>query len=286
MKQCVVVIPLYRSKPSNSEIASFKQVLSVLRNYDISIFTYDNLDLSIYEEISQYIGKSYSVEYFDKFYFSSVENYNRLCLDKDFYRRFSLYEYMLIYQLDAWVFRDELKYWCNKGYDYIGAPFLWPSAKKQYIHELAYVGNGGFSLRKVSYCLKVLSRFHFLPYLKPAGIIKDFYYNRYILYKGKIRKDHFINLVFFVLLKSIGIRNNLHYMFKSNINEDRILGCYAKDAWGIHANLPSVMEAVKFSFEVHPTFLYSLNGEKLPFGCHAFEKYEFENFWKRYIIIE
>ena len=31
---------------------------------------------------------------------------------------------MLIYQLDAYVFKDELLNWANKGYDYIGAPWL------------------------------------------------------------------------------------------------------------------------------------------------------------------
>lgn len=30
----------------------------------------------------------------------------------------------MIYQLDAWVFNDELSSWCSLGYDYIGAPFF------------------------------------------------------------------------------------------------------------------------------------------------------------------
>ena len=31
---------------------------------------------------------------------------------------------MLIYQLDAFVFQDDLAYWCQQNYDYIGAPWL------------------------------------------------------------------------------------------------------------------------------------------------------------------
>ena len=32
------------------------------------------------------------------------------------------YQYMLIYQLDAFVFEDKLDYFCELGYDYIGIP--------------------------------------------------------------------------------------------------------------------------------------------------------------------
>jgi len=39
-----------------------------------------------------------------------------------FYDAFKAFDYILIYQLDAFVFRDELEYFCSLGYDYIGAP--------------------------------------------------------------------------------------------------------------------------------------------------------------------
>lgn len=40
--------------------------------------------------------------------------------------------------------------------------------------------------------------------------------------------------------------------------------------------------AMKFSFEVHPEVLYELNDKQLPFGCHAYLKYNPE-FWKKFI---
>lgn len=46
--------------------------------------------------------------------------------------------------------------------------------------------------------------------------------------------------------------------------------------------MPSCEEAADFSFEANPSYLFSIIG-KLPFGCHAFEKYEYEEFWKKYI---
>jgi hypothetical protein len=45
-------------------------------------------------------------------------------LSEEFYQAFTDFEFMLIYQLDAFVFRDELADWCRSGYEYIGAPWL------------------------------------------------------------------------------------------------------------------------------------------------------------------
>jgi hypothetical protein len=105
-----------------------------------------------------------SSEKFPDHYFKSVFGYNRLMLTASFYERFSHSKFILIYQLDAYVFRDELLYWCSKDYDYIGAPWittpnkgfkkvlsLFDSKKKKARSEIFYkVGNGGFSLRKVN----------------------------------------------------------------------------------------------------------------------------------------
>ena len=39
----------------------------------------------------------------------------------------------------------------------------------------------------------------------------------------------------------------------------------------------------EFSFEVGPSVLFKLNGNKLPMGCHKPYLFEFKNFWKDYI---
>ena len=58
---------------------------------------------------------------------------------------------------------------------------------------------------------------------------------------------------------------------------------YANDVW-LHpnVNLPLPDEDILFSFEVNPSFLYA-KVQRLPFGCHAFEKFEFDSFWSQYI---
>ena len=46
-----------------------------------------------------------------------------MLLTADFYRRFTDYEYILIHQLDVFLFEDKLLEFCDMGYDYIGAPY-------------------------------------------------------------------------------------------------------------------------------------------------------------------
>lgn len=279
----IVVIPIYKSIPNEFELISFIQCLKVLRKHPITIITYVNLDTEHYTNLMITAKVMYTIEYFDSKYFESAATYNQLMLTKDFYTRFKAYKYMLIYQLDAYVFRDELMMWCDKGYDYIGAPLI----EDKYGVENKYFlqgYNGGFSLRKIDYCIRFLS--YKGPILKPHIIFK--------LVKIEFKDNPFKGFIFFIL-RSMGRQNNVNYFkSKTHINEDLLfsLGLYVSwvnsevkknEAW-FSSNLPSSKEAIKFAFERYPSYLYELNNNQLPFGCHAWEKYEYERFWKKNII--
>ena len=43
------------------------------------------------------------------------------------------------------------------------------------------------------------------------------------------------------------------------------------------------MKSLDFSFEMSPELCLSLNGKRLPFGCHAWYLPENYDFWKKYI---
>ena len=109
--KCVIVIPVYKNSLSKFETSSLKQVYDILgEKYDIVLVCPDSFELDLYKSI---IGKELHHVYFPSHYFLSQRSYSNLCLQSEFYEIFNSYEYMLIYQLDAWIFEDNLEYFCN-----------------------------------------------------------------------------------------------------------------------------------------------------------------------------
>ena len=135
---------------SPDERAALEQCAAVFaEKRDIVFIVPESLDCSVYLKVIP----SAAVKCFDDSYFTGISSYSRLLLTPDFYHCFEEYTHMLIYQLDGWVFRDELDEWCGKEYEYIGAPFFLQDGKKR----LPVAGNGGVSLRNIAAMLRVLS---------------------------------------------------------------------------------------------------------------------------------
>ena len=244
-----VVIPVYKTTLLNFEIQSLNQCVKILGHHSIVFVHPESLDVSTIN----FDGRI-SSEKFPDHYFKSVFGYNRLMLTASFYERFSQSKFILIYQLDAYVFRDELLYWCSKDYDYIGAPWiatpnkgfkkvlsLFDSKKKKARSEIFYkVGNGGFSLRKVST--------HIANSKKMKSVIEQ---------NLKRSEDDF---------------RIMEDVFWSSVPEH--------DSSFL---IPDYKEGLKFAFDRKPKLALKLNNNKLPFGCHGFEKPKVKNFWSQII---
>lgn len=221
-KKCAVVIPMYTMDLSEYEEISLKQAEKVFINYDVIAVLPEELVFNKEDDIK--------VERFEDEYFESVASYNRFVLSEQFYQRFQGYEYILLYQLDAFVFEDKLAYFCNLGYDYIGAP--WLHGLFNYVdaaHSIWYVGNGGFSLRKV---------------------------------------DSFLNI----------IREKKPLCNEQIKNEDLYFASILDKEF---KQAPKEI-ALQFAFERQVKTCYQNNHYELPFGCHAWERYDFE-FWKPHL---
>ena len=254
---CAIVIPIYKEQIDKYEELSFRQCMKILHRYQIFLVTHKHLNLSVYENMADEYHIQLKKVFFSDTYFSGIAGYNELLKSKKFYSAFDSFQYMLIYQLDAFVFRDELEYWCRQGFDYIGAPWTANLKGELLDKELWRVGNGGFSLRKVSYFLKVLSwRGPLLTYRN---------------YK-KIWHLPFI----------LGWKNNIRYFSNLDMNEDVFFTIFMNDSY-FRPQLPSPQKAALFSFEKYPSYLYKECNNHLPFGCHAFLKNDFSQFWKQYI---
>ena len=151
VEQVVVVVPVYKQVLSDLERISLLQLNKVLGSYPKVFVAPESLDFD-YGVLSD----GYGIERFPDGYFSGIDTYSQLMLSEKFYCRFAEYEYMLLYQLDAFVFADRLSEFCAMGFDYIGAPVYRFTPHWHAIH--CSVGNGGFSLRKIQAAICMLEQ--------------------------------------------------------------------------------------------------------------------------------
>jgi hypothetical protein len=252
MKTCVVIFPLYKA-PSQIELAFMENGLQLTKGFKQVIVAPEGLIIDqSYGQLEQL-----EVKRFARHYFEGINGYNQLLLAKGFYTAFGLFDYMLIHQADVYLFKEELSLWCEKNFDYIGAPWFRPdqlnrsssfkiwqkiklSIKKNKIYGARYnkVGNGGLSLRKISAALKVLEK------------------------------------------TSSALLNKYNTTQGDGFNEDVF--------WSLEApkitdfKIPDWEEAMQFAVEFHPAIAYKYLQQQLPFGCHAPLKHNPE-FWEKFI---
>ena len=260
-----MVVPFYRDKLDPDEQISQRHLLRFLGNFDKYLIVPERLEVNL---------DGFAVKRFRDDYFDSTISYSALLLSGEFYQAFSSYDFILIYQLDALVFSDQLQYWCRRDWDYIGAPWI-ESPIVDFIDAPA-VGNGGFSLRKVKSFLRVIDSEGF-----------DTELERY----RKVLADPNTKRAGQTLTMSERVANRLKNPFGTGGGPDRTLYGINEDYfWSFKAinywpgfRIAPVDEALRFSFEVEPRRGYELNNFQLPFGCHAWNKYD-RNFWEPFLL--
>ncbi len=249
-----VVIPVYKERLTGREEASFRHNLGVLSRYEQVLLAPEGLNLDYYLGCDPSLRvRRVSREWLGA---NGVAGYNRMMLSKEFYALFSQTEYILICQTDVWIFDDRLEEWCQKGYDYVGAPWpkrpiynLWPVrlylklrkallGNRRILMRQDYfgrVGNGGLSLRRIESFLAASERY--------ASTMELFKSRTGIVYN----EDWFWSL----------IPQEFRY--------------------------PSFDEALGFSFDSHPELCYRLAKGVLPFGAHGWFKKRNISFWETII---
>lgn len=188
---------------------------------------------------------------------------------------------MLIYQLDAYLFKDELSYWCDQNYSYVGAPFLHRTLLSFFLTSLnkrfreiglsfqilfspkfqwAGVGNGGLSLRNIADCLSVLGskKINFYSLFKLSSVLI------------KRRRLSIFRVLFLYLQAKItrqSVGDRLRKAFKGP--EDYYWALYGK-ILSANFTLPSAKTANSFSIdEGELEERLARNEGRIPFGGHA-----------------
>ena len=116
--KCVILIPIYKEKINFDEYKSIHNTINLYNNvYDVYFMCNDKLNTSLYKTLFDINYKIFSS---DLFY--DYQSYSDLLINKDFYKEFLNYEYMLIAQHDAYIFNKiSLEYFMNEKYNYLGA---------------------------------------------------------------------------------------------------------------------------------------------------------------------
>lgn len=249
-KKVAIFIPLYRTFLEEHEKISFRFLIKHLKKYDKFLVVPNSFN----EEKCSFDISKFKIKRFPDKFFTSIKSYNDLLYTIQFYKQFEEYEYILSYQPDCLVFKDELEYFCSLGYDYIGAPWIKNSLKKVKNINKIKVGNGGFSLKNVDSCIKTLEE-----YQKSKNKFKwqiKYFLNNFL--------GDFKNIFLNIFLKKEKFKD----LFR--INEDIFWG-EGVGMFNPKFQVAPPEVAISFSFENNVALCYKLNNNKLPLGCHAFQ---------------
>lgn len=219
MPDCAVLIPTHTTDFSNNEKMSIERGKEVfLPKSDVDMFF-----VLPEREKGKVVDEDIQQVYMPDEYFKSQPAYCKMMRHPEIYKNFPDYEYVLIYQTDAFIIKDDLEKWMDIGYDYVGAP--WVNIYNETNPEMDYydfVGNGGFSMRNTKKFIEITEE------VKNVGMdglpkAEDRFFNWHVIHEIPFTK-------------------------------------------------PQIFQALQFAFETVPQTAYKLNGNSLPFGCHAWQK--------------
>ncbi|MGA9131526.1 MAG: DUF5672 family protein, partial [Candidatus Sulfotelmatobacter sp.] len=257
-----VVVPHHTTDLTADETISIRHLTKHLGRYDKYLVCPRGLKVDHHD---------FAIKRFNDKHFSSVFEYCKLLMSSGFYESFTDYKYILIYQLDALVFSDQLLEWCSTDLDYIGAPWL----KDRNMPEQGFssVGNGGLSLRKVESHIKVLHA--------PGNVIDPVaYWEEFCLHNSRLSQLFNLHKKY---LKRLEIFSDVKWYSRHPHDMEDVF-------WGTLAprlcpefKVASVKQALRFAFEVAPRYCFEQSDRQLPFGCHAWNKYD-RGFWEPYLL--
>jgi hypothetical protein len=263
-----VLIPIYRVPLTADEAVSLDSIRTHFPAEKLCFVAPHSLPLDLILRAGE------SSECFEDEFFKGIEGYNQLLTNSAFYERFTPWPYILICQLDCLVFRDELEEWSCKGYDYIAAPWFRRFVNKPYA-GLWRVGNGGFSLRNVQSHLRVLAK-----RIVQGTIYPEHGGSPWLPTEPSEELGLYQKIVPWYRRKN-------PFAVWTTIEEE--LRRYPRNEdlfWSLEApkfdplfKIASAQEALPFAFEMAPDWCFGKNGGKLPFGCHAWAKYD-RSFWE------
>lgn len=250
-----VVIPLYRTDLPAEDMASLRNTFAQLSSWPVALLVPRGLDLcGLRDELPPFERVEVPDEWLGTK--NGIQGYNSMMLDKGFYDLFADCEYILICHTDAWIFRDELDYWCRRGYDCVAAPWV-----RRPVYDLPVISTFAKWHRKVSERRNKMTRADLYGKVGNGGL-------------SLRRVDAFATACTEYAAEAEHFRRESGHLF----NEDVFWATVPQKFI-----YPSQDEALAFAFDTHPAYCYKVRGGQLPFGCHAWSKPRYRKFWDKII---
>jgi len=253
----VVIVPVHLARPSPTDIVSLQQCGKVLGSREIVLVSPQGLNLTAYRELLP----SATELRVEPHWMSSIEAYNRMMISPRIVNELDGYTHMLIHEPDAIVLRDELDFWCAQPQDYIGAPWFEGFNNAVDDVQIIGVGNSGFSLQRLDALRRVFkSQKRWYPYrLAAKDFIRGFQGNRNRLQRG------------FKAISNAGLLKGAWELYDGHCDA---FWSFVVPQIDIKFKIASIEESLHFSWEVLPAQCFKMNFGKLPFGIHAWAKYD------------
>lgn len=177
---------------------------------------------------------------------------------------------MLLHEPDAIVINDDLLHWCAQDFDYIGAPWFEGYGDAQEHSQISGVGNSGFSLFRIEAA-------------KHATLSNARWYNKehFAMDLKKAAAGNWNAMKRIVVCG--GTAGELRNAWKTYGKNCDIFWSKEIPKLRPQFRVGSLQDALKFSWEMFPARCMVLNKGALPFGFHAWAKYDLP-FLRPYLI--
>ena len=246
----VVVVPWHPHPASEEERLSLRSIHRFTAGTELVVATPDASSIPPHLTPSR-------VEVFPAAYFETFLANNRLMTSEVFYARFEGYDQMLFVHADTLLLKpvapllETLYPW-----SYVGAP--WIGRRPDGSLFLEAVGNGGFSIRRVP---------DFLDALRGSS--------RPSMPKYTTKRKGLALWLFLLVCDGLGISRERvsHFMNRHEILED-VYWSKVAQSLSRRFTVAPIDQARAFSYEAHPAYVHEQNGGTLPYGVHAWWRFD------------
>lgn len=252
-----ILIPSHKPDLSPEEKISLVHCQKFLGHYSVYLLCPDGMPTETYDAIFPSLNKLTVPP--EKM--ANISAYNKLMISPFIFDSLQSHTHILIHEPDALVLRDELKFWCQQDFDYIGAPWFTSDAPDDL--TLKATGNYGLSLFKTKAAKDLFSKNP--RWYSWTMIARDFI-------RGVRGKNGYLRKA----LLGLGSQGHLANAYAIYQDHCDIFWSYLIPKVAPHFRIAPPASAIFFAWEKNPEKCIQVCRGELPFGMHAWSKYDLE----------